>query len=526
MGYSGSPGTFAGEVEAAIDAKFGEAPSGSGNAMPLSDAPLFELLLSSRRRAGEAHIDKVLPPRRLADQLLHTFWRCIHPVDFLLNKERFCRSYNRLFAGDELETEEHIFIATLNIVFAFATQVHEPATAAERNQVAATYFQRAWNLLRPESILWESPSLQLVECLLLMSRYLQCTNNPHQTWMAVGSAIRIAQSLGIHIPKTPEADMSSDESCWSYHLWNCCVFADLSISWVQGRTTMASLVSQPSTGTRPLFGESLIETLELHEITRSALQAQTPASGGFAERFGLHGTHVKKESYCSVVLHHESCLNQWERTRLNVSPEEEGDHHDWQTRRLILQIRLLHSRIILFRPMVARCCFMEQNPLVAAETQFESSYKGHMIQHGASQCIEYARKMILLIDENSKATEPSYMLPWWHRIFYLHVAVTILLAAMQSATLFTEAASDTWRQALSAFKRHEHLSAYVTHCLSLFQSLSEKASYIRHPLGHTDVPGGLSDAQFHDTFGDFGFHTDSFLFDDADESLFHMFPSG
>ena len=96
MGYSGSPGTFAGEVKAAIDAKFGEASSGSGNAMPLSDAPLFELLLSSRQ-PGDEHVNKVLPPRRLADQLLHTFWRCIHPVEFLIDKKRFCRSYDLLF---------------------------------------------------------------------------------------------------------------------------------------------------------------------------------------------------------------------------------------------------------------------------------------------------------------------------------------------------------------------------------------------------------------------------------------------
>lgn len=130
------------EVKAAIDSKFGEASSGSGNAVPLSDAPLFELLLLTRQ-PGDEHVDQVLPPRRLADQLLHTFWRCIRPVDFLLDNERFCRSYSLLFARKGLERDERIFIAHFehrHIVFAFATHAHEPATVAETNEVAATYF--------------------------------------------------------------------------------------------------------------------------------------------------------------------------------------------------------------------------------------------------------------------------------------------------------------------------------------------------------------------------------------------------
>ena len=101
---------------------------------------------------------------------------------------------------------------------------------------------------------------------------------------------------------------------------------------------MASLVSQPSTGTGCSFRDSLIETLELYDITRHALQAQAPAGGGFAERFGLHGTNHKKESYCTVVLQHETCLNQWEKARLNVNLDQ-SNHHDWKTRRLILQTR-------------------------------------------------------------------------------------------------------------------------------------------------------------------------------------------
>ncbi|KAL6797213.1 hypothetical protein GGI42DRAFT_90536 [Trichoderma sp. SZMC 28013] len=522
IGYSGSPGTFAGEVKAAIDAKYGGVSSGSSIAMPMSDAPLFELRLPSRR-PGDEHADKVLPPRRQADNLLSIFWRCIHPVDYFVDKKRLCRSYEMLFDGRDLEIDERVFIATLNMVFAFAIQVQESIAAVERNEVASTYFERAWNLLHPESILWEPPSLEVVECLLLMSRYLQCTSNSHQAWMAVGSAIRIAQSLGIHLPKPSGAGISSDQAHWRQHLWNCCVYADMSISWVQGRTAMTSLISQHTASRTPPFRDDLIHTLELHEIVLHSIMAQTPVSGGLAERFGLHGSCQKKESYCSSVLQHEACLNQWEKVRLKGIPSEECDANETKMKRVSFQLRLLHARILLFRPMVARCCFMQNNAPVAADVQFESSYKGHMIQHGAFQCILNAQRMIALLDKNCNANEYACRMPWWSRIFYLHMAGTILLAAMQSTSLFTEAVSDSWQQTLSVFKKHEHLSLYIPQYATLFQSLARKASHMRHPPENTGFMEELSDTQFHDTFLEFGFHNDDFLFDETDDTWLNSF---
>ncbi|KAL7785691.1 hypothetical protein V8C43DRAFT_290762 [Trichoderma afarasin] len=523
IGYSGSPGTFAGEVKAAIDAKYGGVSSGSSIAMPMSDAPLFELRLSGRR-LGDGHADKVLPPRRQADHLLSIFWRYIHPVDYFVDENRLCRLYEMLYEGRDLEIDERVFITTLNIVFAFAVQVQESIAAAERNEVASTYFERAWNLLRPESVLWEPPSLEIVECLLLMSRYLQCTNNSHQAWMAVGSAIRIAQSLGIHLPaKASEASISNDQAHWRQHLWNCCVFADMSVSWVQGRTAMMSLVSQHTARKSPPFRDDLIQTLELHEIVHHSVMAQTPVGGGLADRFGPHGSSQKKESYCNSVLQHEACLNQWEKVRLKGIPSEECDDNETKMKRLSLQLRLLHARILLFRPMVARCCFMQNNAPVAADVQFESSYMGHMIQYGAFQCILNAQKMVALLDKNCNANESAYSIPWWSRIFYLHVAGTILLAAMQSTSLFTEAVSDSWQQTLSVFKKHEHLSLYIPQYTALFQSLARKASHMRHPPEHTGFMEELSDTQFHDTFLEFGFHNDNFLFDEPDETWLNSF---
>jgi hypothetical protein len=48
---------------------------------------------------------------------------------------------------------------------------------------------------------------------------------------------------------------------------------------------------------------------------------------------------------------------------------------------------------------------------------------------------------------------------------------------------------------------------------------------MRHPPEHSGFMEELSDTQFHDTFLEFGFHNDSFLFDEPDETWFNSFPA-
>lgn len=194
----------------------------------MTDAPLFGSLPRRQVADGNSHhVENVLPQRKHADHLIDIYWRHIQPVEPFLEQERFYRSYQAMFAGGSLETDERIFVSTLNIVFALSTQLQECMRPEDREEASNTYFHRAWALLRPETIIWEFGSLELVQCLLLMARYLQCTNNPHQTWMAVGFAVRIAQSLGLHLPESlSSSDAPKSDSRLRRQIWQCCVYMD------------------------------------------------------------------------------------------------------------------------------------------------------------------------------------------------------------------------------------------------------------------------------------------------------------
>ena len=223
---NGDPRDFASEVKAAIDAKLGLPSARKRCPIPLIDAPLFGLLSRRQSTDGSLHADNVLPPRKPADHLVSLYWRYLEPLEPLLDQERFFHSYQTLFTGGDLDGDENIFLSTLNAVFALSTQLQETTPPEQRDEASNSFFQRAWSLLRQETIIWEHGSLELVQCLLLMSRYLQCTKNLHQTWMAVGSAVRIAQSLGLHVPDNTSSKSPNRESRLRRQAWQCCVSMD------------------------------------------------------------------------------------------------------------------------------------------------------------------------------------------------------------------------------------------------------------------------------------------------------------
>ena len=217
---------FPSQVKTAIHARFG-LPAAKGRCpIALTDAPLFgELSLQQIGNSSFNRAEYALPPRRHADGLLSLYWRHIEPLEPLLDRDRFYRRYRALFSGGEPDGGERIFTSAVNVVFALSTQLQESIPSKQRDEESKTFFLRARSLLCPESIMWESGSVELVQCLLLMGRYLQCTRNLHQTWMVVGSAVRIAQSLGLHVPDKHSSSPDEDRSLVQ-KVWQHCIFTD------------------------------------------------------------------------------------------------------------------------------------------------------------------------------------------------------------------------------------------------------------------------------------------------------------
>lgn len=216
-----------GEINAAVATRLGPPSEARPSLVATTDVPFFGAVLRDPSTGSSAQNGgHILPPRKEADHLLEIYWQYIHPLEPFVYKESFLRSYHHLFSGNLPKSDQEIFLSTLNAVFALSTQVQASVKPKVRDHTSETYFYRAWDLLRPERLIWEPGSLNIVQCLLLVSRYLQCTNNPHRTWIVVGLAVRMAQSLELDIAGPTSAEADKDDLDMRQHVWNCCVFMD------------------------------------------------------------------------------------------------------------------------------------------------------------------------------------------------------------------------------------------------------------------------------------------------------------
>ncbi|KIN05468.1 hypothetical protein OIDMADRAFT_48999 [Oidiodendron maius Zn] len=130
-------------------------------------------------------------------------------------------------------------------------------------------------------------------------------------------------------------------------------------------------------------------------------------------------------------------------------------------------------------------------------------------------CVEAAQQVTSPIIETLEPDELIGLLPWWYRVYYLHIAGTNFLAAMFGPNLFTESVSQSWHNAMSALRTHEHLSTYIQQCIRTFETLLMRIMETRYPnsdgSGEAAIEEGTS-YFFGDIFQDVGFDFDIYIY--------------
>ena len=216
------PSAFMRQIRSAIDQKlrpmFRGAPKKCRESPVLTPTPMYQQPIGSA--------DYVLPPRNTADALMLCYWSTIHPIFPFLDQREFEQAYARIWAGGPTGLDECLTMCTLNVVFALASRYSENRIAQEREDSAAEFFDRAQDLLKLD--LWAAGTVQLVQCLLLMSQYLQSINSFQQCWSVTGLALRIAEGLGLHLPQTSAEVSHRRHRELLRQVWHGCVCAFLS----------------------------------------------------------------------------------------------------------------------------------------------------------------------------------------------------------------------------------------------------------------------------------------------------------
>jgi hypothetical protein len=218
-----SVANFMSQIQSTVDARI--SPK-QGIQAPQSTTSYSLSSLGSMPHSAKSRVspEYVLPPRKTADQLLKTYWTQVHNLYPFIHRQSFLQVYQRLWTGDQLDSDSPVFPCILNSVFAVASQLSEDSPPAQREALASEYFERAKISL--QAFILDVGSFEVIQVLLIMAQYLQSTNSRDRCWIVVGLAIRLAQSLGLHFPETSANLQRQVDREMARRVWHGCVMMD------------------------------------------------------------------------------------------------------------------------------------------------------------------------------------------------------------------------------------------------------------------------------------------------------------
>ena len=218
---------------------------------PSDELQSFVVSIPVHRRSGQARIqdliEKVpisLPSNQEADALVEGYFTGVHSLYPFLHRGSFETRYSRVWTGStdgqpRLDSEDRIFYSLLNAVFALGVHFTPSILPQDRARHSELYFNRAMGMLN-FGILAEG-SIELVQTLLLLGQYLQSTDMPGLCWNIVGLAIRVAQSIGLHIPRHTTSSLDRSTILMNElrkRLWCGCLTLDRVMAMIYGRPLM------------------------------------------------------------------------------------------------------------------------------------------------------------------------------------------------------------------------------------------------------------------------------------------------
>lgn len=169
----------------------------------------------------------ILPLRRDADEFILCFWNFVHPVFPILDKCAFNLQYESLWMSGSrrsFQEDDRIFLASFNIVVALGSLYSSCIPSDERDMTASQLFERSLNTYKYD--IFDAASLSTVRLLLLTAVYLQSSNSPGACWNAVGLAIRLAQTIGLHAESDNDKRRPYGELQLRRRLWHVCISLD------------------------------------------------------------------------------------------------------------------------------------------------------------------------------------------------------------------------------------------------------------------------------------------------------------
>ncbi|PWY90112.1 putative C6 transcription factor [Aspergillus heteromorphus CBS 117.55] len=158
-----------------------------------------------------------LPPKEVADRLLGQYYACIHAVLPVIHWPTFADQYEKVYQAGSLLGVPREWAAVLFGVFACGC-LH--TLDANREQEGKDYVKVSCGVI---DVWQDNFTLDQARAALLVSIFLYEVNSQSASWVWIGSAIRVAQEIGLHLESGPwsllEGEMRK-RVWWGMYTWD------------------------------------------------------------------------------------------------------------------------------------------------------------------------------------------------------------------------------------------------------------------------------------------------------------------
>ena len=157
-----------------------------------------------------------LPPAGTVDALLRPYFSCIHSVFPLFHWSTFMNEYERISRSGSFRGISRGWVASFFSTLACGS-LHslDPGLIAKGKE----YLQTSVNLID----LWQDAfSVEQVQASIQISMFLYEFNLKSASWVWVGSAVRIAQDIGLHVQFGPSTSFEAEvrrRLWWAVYVW-------------------------------------------------------------------------------------------------------------------------------------------------------------------------------------------------------------------------------------------------------------------------------------------------------------------
>ncbi|RAL15901.1 Zn(II)2Cys6 transcription factor [Aspergillus homomorphus CBS 101889] len=473
-----------------------------------------------------------IPPRKQADNLLGLYWDYVDSAYPWLDRPSIESAYETLWVKDgELAMNETVLHCLLNLMFATSCVASQGEPPLVRYQSSVVFFDRAQALMSYQ--LMDLYNFEIIQILLLTAVYLQHEKEPQKCFRIIGTAIHIAQELGLHIPETTEAMENSKERDLARQVWNGCVIMDRICSMTfgcalkvpqsvaqQGLNSLVLNLREPSGQTAiaglPSKVNFYISFCRLHHIIGEVLETFYILGDGKSDRHPNRNDAEPGENSSlffdkfASLFRIDSALNNWARSLhpFFQMPSELEDPTPTKhiTREAnILRARYLSVRLLLFRLLLLQIHQQRTNNAPGSGLYADDDQiMPHVVFQCQVNCTKAATDMIEFIVRNSPEQKQAYILPSnWYTVSYVYMAATNLLAAQSSPQIveyFSAARlQGILQQARTILKDYERHTTLASRCSSVLKLIEQSiggnqpvadyapADFVQAPTDHENT---------------------------------------